>query len=243
MGQRMPGLAPSKRKRRQTAPPPGRSNVAGKQKQAKGERTGKEGVRTLMLSLVAFAGAAGLVYALSPSGTEEVDVHREVPTTEPAPAAEPATPEEPVREQSTRGDDSPGREEPREPGSVPSTSPYAEEEGEDEEPEPEEESAPELTQAFGAASVPDARSFLLRMSQPVEAIRGIQDEDGFSVIIPDSLSLDRAGPIAAAHSAVERSMIINRGDHAELTVRFAEGESPDYRVSARGHAIEVQLGD
>lgn len=243
LAQRMPGLAPPKRKRRQTAPPPGRSNVAHKQKQAKEGRGSKEGARTLLLSLVAFAGAAALVYALSPGAAEEVEVHREVPRAAEASTSEPAATEPAAREPKASEGESPSADEPQAPGTVPSTSPYAAQESEEGTSEAEDESAPELTQAFGAASVPDARSFLLRMSQPVEAIRGIPDEDGFSVIIPDSLSLDRAGPIAAAHPRIERSMIINRGDHAELSIRFAEGESLDYRVTARGHAIEIQLSD
>jgi len=97
----------------------------------------------------------------------------------------------------------------------------------------------EPTTTFGASRVRNGRSFLIRMSRPVESIRGTRLEDGFRVHIPGSLSLDRAGPIAAAHAHVSRSMILNRGDHAELTIRFEEGSSPDYRVVARGSAVEV----
>ncbi len=95
--------------------------------------------------------------------------------------------------------------------------------------------------SFGSGSVPDGRSFLIRMSRPVEAIEGTRLTDGFRVRIPGSLSLDRAGPIASSHPFVERSMILNRGDHAELTIRFVEGRTPTYRVSARGSAIEVLI--
>jgi hypothetical protein len=102
--------------------------------------------------------------------------------------------------------------------------------------------APELTRAFGADSVPDGRSFLLRMSQPVERIRGMAESNGFTVVVPDSLSLDRAGPIAAAHPAVDRAIVLNRGDHAELSIRFVQGRQPAYRVAGRGRAIEIVLG-
>ena len=96
---------------------------------------------------------------------------------------------------------------------------------------------------FGAEAVPNARTFLIRMSRPVDHIEGTPLTDGFRVRIPGSLSLDRAGPIASAHPFVERSMILNRGDHAELTIRFAEGRTPAYRVVARGSAIEIFIAE
>ena len=96
---------------------------------------------------------------------------------------------------------------------------------------------------FGDASVANARTFLIRMSRPVDAIEGTRLTDGFRVRIPGSLSLDRAGPIASTHPHVERSMILNRGDHAELTIRFTEGRTPSYRVVARGSAIEILISE
>ena len=101
----------------------------------------------------------------------------------------------------------------------------------------------EATGAFGDASVRNARTFLIRMSRPVDAIEGTRLTDGFRVRIPGSLSLDRAGPIASTHPHVERSMILNRGDHAELTIRFTEGRTPSYRVVARGSAIEILISE
>jgi hypothetical protein len=95
---------------------------------------------------------------------------------------------------------------------------------------------------FGAANVPDGRSYLIRMSQPVREIRGVARPDGFTVVVPNALSLDRAGPIAATHPLVERSMILNRGDHSELSITFVEGRSPAYAVRARGSAIDVVIG-
>ncbi len=98
------------------------------------------------------------------------------------------------------------------------------------------------SQTYGAAEVPNGRSTTLRMSQPVTALRGEQQPDGFTVTIPGALSLDRAGPIAAANPAIEQAMVLNRGDHAVLTVRFVAGRTPPYRVVARGAAVEVTIG-
>ncbi len=52
--------------------------------------------------------------------------------------------------------------------------------------------------AFGADSVDGGEKHVLRMSNPVTELEGIIEEDGFSITIPGSLSLSRAGPIAAA---------------------------------------------
>lgn len=96
--------------------------------------------------------------------------------------------------------------------------------------------------AFGADNVSEGRSATLRMSQPVTTIQGQAQDGGFSVTVPGALALDRAAPIAAANPSVERAMILNRGDHAVLTVRFVAGRNPAYRVVARGRAIEVIVG-
>ena len=95
---------------------------------------------------------------------------------------------------------------------------------------------------FGVAEVRNGRTFVLQMSRPVNILEATREENGFTVKVPGALSLDRAGPIARAHSKVSRSAIFNRGDHAELTIEFAEGESPDYRVRARGRSIELVIG-
>ena len=84
-------------------------------------------------------------------------------------------------------------------------------------------------------------SSVLRMSNPVVEMDGIIEEDGFSVTIPGSLSLSRAGPIATAHPDVEHASILNRGDFSELTLRFVAGRRPAYRVEARGPAVEITL--
>ena len=102
---------------------------------------------------------------------------------------------------------------------------------------------PETVQgnAFGADVVPRGEKYVLRMSNPVVEMDGIVEDDGFSVTIPGSLSLSRAGPIAAAHPDVEHASILNRGDFSELTIRFVAGRQPTYRVEARGPAVEITI--
>lgn len=95
---------------------------------------------------------------------------------------------------------------------------------------------------FGADRVREGRTFTLRMSQPVREVRGEALPNGFRVIVPGSLSLDPARIIANNHVKVERAMILNRGDHAELVVRFVEGKSPDYQVRGEGAALQVTIG-
>jgi len=92
---------------------------------------------------------------------------------------------------------------------------------------------------FGAQEVKKGRRFTLRMTNPIKSLQGIPDEGGFTVIIPGSLSLDRAGPIAASHPAVKRSMILNKGDHSALTIRFAENASPQYQVTAQDSSLQI----
>ncbi|NNE20600.1 MAG: hypothetical protein HKN10_19200, partial [Myxococcales bacterium] len=95
--------------------------------------------------------------------------------------------------------------------------------------------------AFGAESVDGGEKYVLRMSNPVTELEGIIEEDGFSITIPGSLSLSRAGPIAAAHPDVAHASILNRGDFSELTLRFVAGRHPAYRVESRGPAIEITV--
>jgi hypothetical protein len=104
-------------------------------------------------------------------------------------------------------------------------------------------SAPATGTHFGASDVPNGRSRTIRMSQPVTELRGERQPDGFTVTIPGSLALEGARGIAAANpTSIDQSMILNRGDHSVLTVRFIAGQSPPYRVVARGAAIEVTIG-
>lgn len=95
---------------------------------------------------------------------------------------------------------------------------------------------------YGRKQVPNARRFLLRMAEPVRTLLGTADSGGFSVVIMGNKALDKAAPIAVGHPAVEYSAILNRRDHsAELTVRFASGRSPAYRVSGQGSTLEVLI--
>jgi hypothetical protein len=96
---------------------------------------------------------------------------------------------------------------------------------------------------FGAASAPRGRRFALRMSGKIQTLDGSEDPGGFTVHVVGCLALDRAGPIASAHGAVERSMVINRGDHAELTIRFDQGKRPAYQVVADGSTLYVTIQD
>ena len=96
--------------------------------------------------------------------------------------------------------------------------------------------------SFGAANVANGRKFVLQMSGPIRSIEGLAEGNGFSVVIPDALSHSRAGPIATAHPFVERAMILNRGDRAELTLGFIPGKRPLYRVEAVGSTLEVTIG-
>lgn len=102
--------------------------------------------------------------------------------------------------------------------------------------------ASETAKRFGASSV-RGRHFTLQMSAPVKSLMGTADVGGFSVVIDGALSLDRAGPIAASHGAVARSMIINKGDRAELTIRFNDGVSPKYQVLAKGDVLEITIAE
>jgi hypothetical protein len=95
--------------------------------------------------------------------------------------------------------------------------------------------------SFGAKQVPNAQHFLLRMSDPVKTLHGKADAHGFIVEVPASRAIDRAAPIAAANKSVTKATILNKGTHAELNIRFAEGKNPAYRVSAQQAGLEVLI--
>lgn len=96
---------------------------------------------------------------------------------------------------------------------------------------------------FGSRIKVAGQHYTLRMSNEITELRGIPETGGFTVIIPGSLSFDRAGPIAATHPLVSRSAILNKGDHSALTVRFARGKSPAYRVTAKGSSLEITIAE
>jgi hypothetical protein len=192
--------------------------------------------RILLLAVLASAAIALGVYALVPSGTDDgVNTHRPIATEAPTPgqATEPLAP---VRIEEAA--------QPVDPKTLPSAaagpprSPFAVDVRER---TPARPASSKLR--FGASQVPDGRRFSLRMSAPVKSLQGIPDSGGFTVIIAGALSLDRAGPIAAAHKAVQRAMVINKGDRAELSIRFAPGKAPAYQVTAEGSTLHLVLGD
>jgi hypothetical protein len=79
------------------------------------------------------------------------------------------------------------------------------------------------------------------MSVPVRTLRGRAEGNGFVVDIPNALAISGARTISRNHPSVARSHILNHGDHSTLTIEFAEGQSPAYRVSARGNAIHIEI--
>jgi hypothetical protein len=95
---------------------------------------------------------------------------------------------------------------------------------------------------FGSKQVPNAQRFVLRTSNPITSLQGKSDPGGFTVILPNTHALDKAGPIARANAAVAKAQIINRNGYAELNVRFEQGRSPAYRVSAQQTGLEVLIG-
>lgn len=96
---------------------------------------------------------------------------------------------------------------------------------------------------FGAVKVPKGQRFSLRMSGRVTSFQGTPDKGGFSLTIPGVLSLDRAGPISAAVKTVQRAVIMNKGDHAELSIRFTDGKQPAYQVTAEGSTLFLVIED
>jgi hypothetical protein len=101
--------------------------------------------------------------------------------------------------------------------------------------------APGPIASFGQRNVANARRFVLRMSAPVKMLQGTGDKSGFTVIATGAVSLDKAGPIAASHQAVARAMVLNKNGQAELTVRFLDGKSPAYRVTAHDAELEILI--
>lgn len=250
---KLAGTIGKKGKRRTTAAPRRRVAQSPKLRRQREEAAAqaapsnkKRNRRVVLLSVLAFAGVGTAVYALS-GGDEEA-----------AEATEATLPAEPAAEEPEAVDPEAGDVvEPTEASPASETDEGAEAEeapaaqagrlGEPTYPSlsdaAERREAPvEEGTSFGADEVEDPRSATLNMSQPVTTLRGQRTDDGFTVTIPGSLSLDPAGPIAARNPLIERATILNRGDHSVLTVRFVAGRSPDYRVIARDRAIEIQIG-
>ncbi len=244
-------LVSRRAKRRKTSAPPAK-RVAGaprRQRRAAAPPAPKRNRRKILaLSTLAFLGVGTGAYALSGSdeATAASEPSSELPPAMTAPTASIAQPPPAVEPAPTASAPATPETAPAPAVEAPTPAPEGGRLGEPSFPtlrDADPSSAPVSEgQAFGAASVAEGRSATIRMSQPVETLRGQPQDGGFTVTVPGALALDRAGPIAAANPSVERAMILNRGDHAVLTVRFVAGRSPDYRVVARGRAIEVVIG-
>ncbi|MFI5309080.1 MAG: PilZ domain-containing protein [Polyangiales bacterium] len=96
---------------------------------------------------------------------------------------------------------------------------------------------------FGASELRNAKRFSLRMTGRVQELQGTADKGGFTVVISGGLSLDRAGPISSSTKSVARAMVINKGDRAELSIRFADGRQPAYQVTADGNTVYISIED
>jgi hypothetical protein len=247
-----------KAKRRTTAAPPAHVAPAPRvrrqreQREAPAQRSSK-GI--VLVSALAFAGAGAAVYAFTidaaPSPAPAIVAPTAAAPVQPAPTPEPAAP-------------APAAAPPIEPATLDSAAAAAPEPVADSAPQPGllgEPTFPTLPDArratatpepasaaptegttFGSDHVPNASSLTIPMSQPVTVLRGERQPDGFTVTIPGALALAGARGIAASNPNVDQSRILNRGDHAVLTVRFVPGRNPPYRVAARGAAIEISIG-
>ncbi|MEC7521879.1 MAG: PilZ domain-containing protein [Myxococcota bacterium] len=222
--------------RRTTAAPRKRRRQGAQEEAAPAPRKSRR--RVIALSVLAFAGVGTAVYALSGEEAPAPEVAAPAPAqaapvepapVEPAPIEAAPTPVEAPPVEAAPAEPEGGRlGEPTYPTLADTTATPS---------GPVTEGS-----SFGSESVADGRSATLHMSNPVTTLRGQRLPDGFTVTIPGALSNDPAGPIAAANPSIERAMILNRGDHSVLTVRFVAGRNPDYRVVARGNTVEVTVG-
>jgi len=242
------------RPRRITAPAVGRET-----------RDSRGTLRALGLGLLSIAAVALFAYALAPAAREDLLLHRQLQpaavvagTAKPVmgPLAESAAVTSaqaglpmataPAPASATLGQPSTSTNNPNTPpaaGVVPAGSPYAVDlRAGKAAPQPATASTLAGGSAFGQKQIPNAKRFVLRMSSPIKAVQGSSDAHGFNIVIPGSLALERAAPIAAGNPAIARAMIINRGNRSELSVRFADGKNPAYRVSGQGAALEVLIG-
>ncbi|MCB9707272.1 MAG: PilZ domain-containing protein [Myxococcales bacterium] len=99
------------------------------------------------------------------------------------------------------------------------------------------------SKTFGTAKLSNGTRLSLRMSRNMTELKGTRLADGFRVIIPGALSLDKAGSLAQAHAKVLRAAILNHGDRSELSVLFKPGKTPAYRVQAKGSSLEIVIAN
>ena len=224
-------------------------------------------IRTIGIGALVTAIAGLGVYALLPTAEPELEVHRAITADEGEAGVSGAAPA--LAPEAASAEAAQAAEEPALPmpsaATVPAGSAFAVDVREQARPKP---AAPAATTAltvakapapaaapaapkpapramrFGATSAPSrAQTFALRMSKPIASISGSADAGGFTVVVMGSLSLDRAGPISAAHKGVARAMVLNKGDRSELTIRFADGKRPAYQVRGDGTTLYVVIED
>lgn len=231
-------------KRRTTAPPPKSSNVEARRASRQQSQAPRLRGRLVLAGLLAFAGVGLAVYALAPRPAAD-DLQLQVPVDGPAypqAAAAPAAGQPAASTAAAAPAQAPAASAaaaaaaPRAAAAAPAAKPEAAAEAA---PKPSEEAPND--KVFGAAKVPRGRTYTLRMNNEVESLEGDEVDRGFVVQVPGALSLDRASPIAISHTAVARSMILNRGDHSELTIEFIPGKQPAYQVKANGRSLEITL--
>ncbi|WP_236518123.1 PilZ domain-containing protein [Sandaracinus amylolyticus] len=269
---RAPRLAPmlGQPARRRTTSAPPVATAAQPVRRARGaapvvEAPAKGRARGMAIGAIAIVAVGLAVYGLASrpeAPSDEIDVHRPVDVPAALPATptlavpvtvpetyEPIAPPEPVAAAPTPGWDRAMPEPATAAGPIAAPSyPSIDDRREVVVPAEDEPATTTTTTTatrsmeFGAASVERGRTTALRMSAPVQSIEGLADAGGFTVTVHGALSLDRAAPLAAANSAIERASIINRGDHCVLTIRFVTGRTPPYRVVANGTSLEVTFG-
>lgn len=195
------------------------------------------------------AEVAALPESASPAQAQEVS---QTPEPVAAPAAQPqAAAEEPVAvdlhppampEPERRAGRMPAPEftslddaaRPGAPGTVPSDSPYA---------VVRDSAAPApavALEAFGAASVPNARVYELRLSAPPQGLRGEARSDGFDVHLEGTRAIDGAGSIARELSGIRRARIRTEGNVATLQLRYVSSPGA-YRVSVQGTTLKIEI--
>jgi hypothetical protein len=216
------------------------------------DSAGKHTLRVIGLGVMSLLAVVLFVYALTPTDGDGIALHRHV-VTDGEDAVSTITTAAPVgANEASRAEAVPaGGAQPSAAailaaGVVPSGSPYAVDlrKGASAKAAPAPGPGKPVASAtsFGHKQVPNAKRFVLHMSAPVNALSGSADHAGFSIIVPSSRAVMRAAPIAEGNPNVAHAMVLNHGDGSQLSVRFAPGKSPAYRVTAQGSTLEVLIG-
>lgn len=216
------------------------------------DSAGKNTLRVIGLGVMSLLAVVLFVYALTPTDGDGIALHRHV-VTDGEDAVSTITTAAPVgANEASRAEAVPaGGAQPSAAailaaGVVPSGSPYAVDlrRGASAKAAPASGPGKPVASAtsFGHKQVPNAKRFVLHMSAPVDALSGSADHAGFSISVPSSRAVMRAAPIAEGNPNVAHAMVLNHNDGSQLSVRFAPGKSPAYRVTAQGSTLEVLIG-